>query len=304
MPDLCQPPTARVTPGNAGRHGGALRFATLLALLLALGGCNQNPARMAGSLERAPAPGQATLAGSGATAGNNAKLAYSHNIALEMPSPSIAPRYTRARDLCISNAQLNCVILNASLNMGDPAEDLLPGASLTVRLPHGSVASFEETLLAPLPNEKTGEAILRSQVTAAEDLTGAIADLEQRQAQLTDYRERLTALANRADAKVEDLIKIESELSSAQTELESIAARKNGLDQRVATESLAIDFQARPGVGGNFIGPVRLAWRQGGEVLGESAGNAIRFAIVLLPWLPIAAIGLVLIRLIVRRWRR
>ncbi len=297
MPDFCRPP---VSP----EHAGCARWCgAVLALLLVLGGCDQTPSRTTGGVEPAPPPGQPALADSSASEKNSVKLAYSHDVALEMPSSSIAPRFMRARDLCISNAQIGCIVLNASLNMGDSAANILPGASLTVRLPHNSVAPFEQSLLVPLPDEKPGDAILRSQVTTADDLTRAIADLEQRQAQLTDYRDRLRALTSRADAKVEDLIKIESELSTVQSELESIAAQKKRLDERVATESVAVDFRSRASLGG-FVGPVSLAWRQAGEVLGESAGNAIRFSIFVLPWLPVGAIGLILLRLIVRRWRR
>jgi hypothetical protein len=39
-------------------------------------------------------------------------------------------------------------------------------------------------------------------------------------------------------------------------------------------------------------------------VLGDNAGSAIRFSIGILPWLPIVALGLFLVRLIFRRWRR
>jgi hypothetical protein len=234
------------------------------------------------------------------------KLAYSHDLQLEMPAASVKPRYDRAVDSCLTDTALNCVVLNTSFNSGEqsePSKAARPSGTLTVRLPHDSVAPFEESLLTPLPGEAAGDAILRSSSTVADDLTGAIGDIEQRQAQLTDYRDRLTELAKRPDVRVEDLIKIESEISSTQSELESLAAQKKTLDRRVDTESLTISFAPRD-EGGTSLAPIAEAWRQASRVFGESAATALRFVVAALPWLPIVALGLFLVRLIFRRWRR
>jgi hypothetical protein len=280
------------------------RFIVVLAALLVLGGCSkssQNSSSYAGG-ENALAEAKSSAPAEAGNAGK-AKLAYSHNLGLEMPATSVKPRYERARDFCLNNAQLNCTVINASLFIGDPSSDELPRASLMVRVPHESVSSFEDSLFAPLPDEKPGAAIIRNHSMKADDLTKAITDLEQRQKQLMDYRDRLSALAKRADAKVEDLVKIESELSETQSQLEAIDAQKKGLDERVATETLAVDFMSQPNMG-NSLAPVIQAWHQGGRVLGSSAGEALRFAISSLPWLPVIAIGLLFVRLFFRRWRR
>src|SRR5262249_15626573 len=167
------------------------------------------------------------------------------------------------------------------------------GASLTVRLPHDAITPFETDLLAPQPGETVGDALVQSRSTTAEDLTNAIADVERRQAQLRDYRDRLMDLAKRPDVKVADLIKIESELSNTQSQIEAIEAQKKTLDQRVDTEIVAITFYARD----NTKAPIVIAWYEAGRVLGESTGSALRFAISALPWLPIVAIVLMLLRL-------
>ncbi len=51
---------------------------------------------------------------------------------------------------------------------------------------------------------------------------------------------------------------------------------------------------------GGALAPLRETWNQGTVILGDSAGEALRFAIVALPWLPIGVIGLLLVRWI---WR-
>jgi hypothetical protein len=235
-----------------------------------------------------------------------AKLAYRHNLDLEMPAASIQPRYDRAVKTCLENAAFNCIVMNASIRMGDlsdPLRGINPSASLTVRLPHDAIAPFEADLLAALPAETTGDATIHSRSTSAEDLTYAIADVERRQAQLTDYRDRLMDLTKRPDVKVEDLIKIESELSNTQSQLEQLAAQKKNLDQRVDTEILAIFLDVRD-TRGNVSGPIEVAWHEAGQVLGDSTATALRFTVGALPWLPIVAIGLLLLRFAFRRWRR
>ena len=88
-----------------------------------------------------------------------AKLAYRHDLQLDMPAVNIEPRYDRAVKDCQENTALNCVVLNASIRMGDRAEGGSPSASLTVRLPHNAVAPFEADLLAPLPEGAAMRAI-------------------------------------------------------------------------------------------------------------------------------------------------
>jgi hypothetical protein len=293
--------------GDLRRRTGPLPLSRIagLALLLVLGGCNKSSSvppvaplaavpRMAGV---APSPI------SDAAAARNAKLAYTHDLQLEMPAASVKPRYDRAVDRCLKNAKLDCVVLNTNFSTGEQFSAPRPTAMLTVRLAHDAVAPFEEDLLAPVAGEAAGDAILRSRSTVADDLTGAIEDVEQRQAQLTDYRDRLTELAKRPDVTVEDLIKIESEISSTQSQLEAITAQKKALDQRVDTESLSIYFGPRDTLG-DFSDPIVQAWHQASQVLGESTATALSFVVAALPWLPIAAIVLLLVRLIFRRWRR
>jgi hypothetical protein len=296
--DTCiwQGPAYRVRPVK-GSH----LIATVgLAILLVLAGCDRPSSAPPPAPMAAPAPPPLVTA---AVAARNIKLAYSHDMRLDMPAASVEPRYDRAVKACLDDAKLNCVVLNTSFDVAELAGAAHPNATLTVRLAHDAVAPFEAALLAPLPGEAANDAVLRSRSTTADDLTAAIADVERRQAQLADYRDRLIELSKRPDVKVEDLIKIESELSNTQSQLETIAAQKKTLDQRVDTERLTIYLNTHDENEG-FFGPVVQAWDQAGRVLGDNAGLAIRFSIGILPWLPIVLLGLFLVRLIFRRWRR
>ena len=269
-----------------------------LAFLLVLGGCDKPSSAPPPAPAVAPSPMP-----DAAAATRNIKLAYSHDMRVEMPAASVQTRYDRAIKECLGDVKLGCVVLNTSFGIAELVGVPHPNATLTVRLAHNAVAAFEADLLAPLPGETSSDAILRSRSTTADDLTAAIADVERRQTQLTDYRDRLTELLRRPDVKVEDLIKIESELSSIQSQLEAFAAQKKALDQRVDTEKLTVYFSTRD-ENGSFLGPIVRAWDQAGRVLGDNTGLALRFLIGALPWLPLIALGLVLVRLIFRRWRR
>jgi hypothetical protein len=269
----------------------------LIALaLLALAGCDPSPVRQS-QVGGSPTPGVRQ------DSGNKLKLAYSHQLVIDTAPQSVEPRFERARDRCL--AADSCVLLDATISTSDFGRSARPHASLTVRLPHDAVAPFEAALLEPLAGQGASDASLRSRTTSAEDLTAAITDMDRQLRQLTDYRDRLTELAKRADAKIEDLVKVESELSRVQSEIEALSGQQRKLDERVATEKMTVDLTTSPGDGG--IGrPIAEVWREGGAVLGENAASALRFAIGAIPWLPLVALVALLARYLrpILGWRR
>ncbi|GGF09349.1 hypothetical protein GCM10011611_13560 [Aliidongia dinghuensis] len=285
----------------------SLPTAALMAGLLVLAGCDQSPTSSnsgSGSAGgRMMAPAAATM--KVADVPNGPKLAYHHWLEYEMPAASVAPRYARARDKCLADTA-NCVLVNASIDAGDPRNGRPPHAGLTMRVPHDAVAAVEQGIAAPVPGEAPGAIELRSRNTSADDLTTAIQDVDRRLAQLTDYRDRLTALAKRADAKVEDLIKVEQELSNTQSQIETITAQQKHLNEQVATELLTINLAAEP-TPETMTGPIGQVWRNAGTVLGQNTAAALHFAIGAVPWLVIAAVAftlLAVLRQVFRRRRR
>jgi len=272
------------------------------ALLLILGGCDQNTTPTNSST------GTGTMARSMAApammkVAEGPKLAYHHWLDYQMPGPSVAPRYERARDKCLADPAQGCILTNAQIDAGDARNGRGPHASLTVRLPHDAVAAYEQALAEPIAGEAAGAVALQSRNTTADDLTAAIQDTDRRLAQLNDYRDRLTELAKRADAKVEDLIKVEQELSNTQAEIEQITAQQAHLNQQVATELLTINLSADTATDG-ISGPVSQVWRNARAVLGQNSANALRFAIGAVPWLVIGAVGLALLALVRAVFRR
>lgn len=287
-----------------------LRLFPALALLLVpltLAGCDPSPTNSAtgsGSAGQsrmmAPAPAAAMKA---AEVPNGPKLAYHHWLEFEMPAASVAARYERARDKCLAEPAGACILLNASIDAGDARNGRPPHASLAMRVPHDAVAGVEQAILQPVAGEAAGTVQLRARNTTADDLTAAIQDVDRRLAQLTDYRDRLTGLAKRADAKVEDLIKVEQELSSTQNEIESITAEQKHLNEQVATELLTINLSAQAAVE-SMTGPIGQVWRNAGVLLGKNTAAALRFAIGAVPWLVVAAVAALLLAVLRGVFRR
>ncbi|MDB5360842.1 MAG: hypothetical protein JWO51_2139 [Rhodospirillales bacterium] len=271
-------------------------------LLLVAAGCDQNTTPTNSSTGTGTMA-RSTVAPAAMKVADGPKLAYHHWLEFEMPAASVAPRYERARDKCLADPNQGCILTNASIDAGDARNGRGPHASLTVRLPHAAVAEYEQAIAQPVAGEAAGAVALRARNTTADDLTAAIQDTDRRLAQLTDYRDRLTALAKRADAKVEDLIKVEQELSNTQTQIEQITAQQTHLNQQVATELLTINLSADAATDG-ISGPIGQVWHNARTVLGQNAAAALRFAIGAVPWLAIGAIGLALLALVRAVFRR
>jgi hypothetical protein len=218
------------------------------------------------------------------------KLAYTHNLAIEMADEMVAPRFERGRTACLDDRSLNCNLLEASITVGNPNAGIRPTARLSVRVPHASVSRFKSLLLEPLAGEAPGEPSLRRSSTNAEDLTFQISDTERRLAQAIDYRERLTVLSRRGDAKVDELIKVQETLSEVQGSIEAMTVETRQLNTRVDTELLNISLSAYEPLT-SVASPLGSAWRDAARALGESTASAFLFVVVLLPWLPLMALG-------------
>ena len=231
-------------------------------------------------------------------------FAYAHAIRLEMERAAIRPRFERARDACLQDATLNCTLVSATISIDENVNYPSSYAQLVVLLPHDRMEGYSDGLLQPVNGEPAGSARLRSRSTQAGNVTNQIADVDRRLTQLTDYRDRLTVLSRRADAKTDDLIRLASELSSAQSNVEEWAGRQRDVSARVAKERMTIYLSERPAFGDSFR-PLRVAARGGVAIFSESAGEALTFVIAAIPWLPIFALALFVVARLWRAfWRR
>jgi hypothetical protein len=288
-----------------------LRTICAIAVVLALGGCDRASDSVDGKEASAPRPAAAPARMmAGMTADKRAepegpKLAYSHNLSIETKADTVKQRFEQARDACLNGTIAGCVLLNANIEEVGFDRSRHPVATLSVRLTHEAVAPFEQAVLKPLPGEQASDVAVVSRSTSAEDLTAVIQDGDRRLAQLTDYRDRLTQLAKRGDAKVEDLIKVQSELSTTQSQIEELTAQQKRLGERVATELETVQIIGKVAVGqGSDIAEV---WHRGAQILDGAIADSLHFLIAAVPWIVTVLVVMILlpiVRILVRvLWR-
>lgn len=270
---------------------------SLLALVLPLllAGCGQPAERLAmriraADLAKPPTPG------------DNQSFSYMHTLAMEMPRASVAPRYDRARDRCLHDAALDCKLISSSLDKSEgPFTNY--NAQLVVALPHEKIAAYQRELVAPVGGEGPGDAKIMGSTTTAQNVTQVAATAGRKVAQLTDYRDRLLALLKRPNLSVDDLIKVEGELSKTQSDLDDALSQKTDVDDRVAREQMSIFLAEKP-VAESPFRPIAVVWNNGTETFGENTASALRFLIGIVPWFPIVIAALFLLRWFWRIARR
>ena len=228
------------------------------------------------------------------------QFSYTHTWSVRMAHAAVSPRFTRTRDLCLRDKALDCKLVSASITLGDGTPDSYTFASLEVQLPHDRLAGFERALLAPAGGEKFGDAVIASRQTQAQSVETQASDTARKVAQLTAYRDRLAALEKRPNLSIDDLIRLESEASRVQSDLDAATGLQQTLNDGIAREDVTIQMSETVERGG----PIAEAWRDSGFTLEDSAASALRFAIGAIPWLPILAAGIYAVSWLWRLFRR
>lgn len=223
-------------------------------------------------------------------------FSYSHVIALAMDHDAVRARYDGAREACLHDAALHCKLLSANI---DEHPDLA-SASLTLAMPHDSIAGFEAALQKPLPQDKDGVQ-LNARSTRAESVENQKSDTDKKAAQLSKYRDGLAELAKRPNLSVDDYIKVQQELSKTEADLDEALAAQRDVAGRIARESLSVMLVER---GRAAASPIGEAWNEAGELFVDSTAQVLRFVIQLVPWLPVALGLFFLLRWIWRIARR
>lgn len=225
------------------------------------------------------------------------EFSYTHSWTVLMAREVIAPRFARARDLCLHDKTLNCRLVSANLNSGD--SDGTSDASLQVLLPHDKLDGFEHVLLAPVAGEHSPAAIA-SRSTQAQSVETEAGDNAHKVAQLTAYRDRLADIAKRPNLSVDDIIKLEAERARVQTDLDEASNHQRDLTDGIARESVTIQLSERiePAP---VQGPIALAFASAGATLADNTASVLLFLVGSIPWLPVVAGGLFVIA---RLWRR
>src|SRR5882672_1563798 len=156
-------------------------------------------------------------------------LSRAHSVVINVPETDLEMRFRRVVDRCAVDSAHHCTILQSDLTTGQ-----FPSGLIKLRLDPGAVedlVSFAASL---------GKLEHRS--TKVEDLADAIQDTQSRIEMLTNYRKQLLQLQAKAATNVEAAIKIASELSTVQGDLERATGEAAYQTKRVSTDIVTIKF--------------------------------------------------------------
>jgi hypothetical protein len=259
-----------------------------LLVLFALGACAKR-GEEAAALAGAP-PGASGNADRVAGQSNRpgSFLAYEHEVTIRMAGSRIATRVATVRAACMDERFGACTVLAEEQGAGEA--------------PHGRL----QLRAAPVAVDKlvalaAGGAEIAQRSTHAEDLADAVRDNGLRQRRLELQHAKLVELAERRDAKLEDLLSINQQLSELEAELQQAGQEAAQQRRRIDTNLLTLDFQSL-GVTAE-TSETRRAFRGLGRVWDNSMAVLVTLVGALLPFAALA--GLIWAGVsALRRWRR
>jgi hypothetical protein len=222
-----------------------------------------------------------------------------HDLTVEMRHDAVAARFVAARDACLKDKALKCILTSASLSTGRTVQ-----GELQVALPHDQVAAFEKRLLKALPEDAGGKPEITSHATTVENETERAGDVARQLAQAVVYRDKLEDLAKRPNLTVEEVLKIHEALSEAQTAVENATAAQRASESDIKLEKLDVTLAER--LAAKETSAFAGFWKNAGAVFMASLADMLLRIVNALPWLPLATVmAWVVARLIKRlRWRR
>jgi hypothetical protein len=255
------------------------RILVIILTLAAAGGCgraNQTAGITDGQLEMARTAEQR----------GSEFLAYEHELVVDTEEDKLAESFKSVTDACSADRENQCTVLHSEIFHGDYNR-----ASVRMRVkPEGVDA---------LANLAAGSGNVVRRSTQVEDLAKSIADLDKRIAILTTTRDRLLELEDRGAADVDSLIKITTELTRVQADLEQAMGQSAYQRQRIDLDILNIRLIVE--AGRSFWGPVSEAISSFAQNLSDGLADTISAIAYLLPWsLLIFFLGYLIRKL----WRR
>ena len=213
-------------------------------------------------------------------------LSREHSIVIDVPETELDLRFGRLTDRCTADSVHHCTILQSDLSSGQS-----PAGLIRLRIDPSAVED--------LISFAAGLGKLEHRSTTVEDLADTIQDTQSRMEMLTNYRKQLLALQAKAGTNVEAAIKVASELSRVQSDLEQAAGQAAYQSKRVTTDIVTINFS---------VAEQRAFWRPAREAVQDFLGNlsngisqAITAVAYIVPWLFVILPGLYLLRFL---WRR
>ncbi|EGO63707.1 DUF4349 domain-containing protein [Acetonema longum] len=261
--------------------------AAIMLLMAILLGCSANPGIKDESAPARPVDQKIDQKKIAATAADNRggvspqaevekKIIESATLGLETSKPEDLEKMVLA---LIAERQGDVNNINISLT----GSGLRHGA-YTLRIPQGKLKETVDAV-SSLPN-----CVVRHKNISAQDVTEEYIDVNARLENMRRQEVRLREILNRA-ATVDEILKVENELTRVRTQLESAQAKLKAMNNRIEMSTIhltirEVSLTAAPGFGGKLIG----ALNEGMEMAGETVLGTIVFAIGLLPLIVLGAL--------------
>jgi len=213
-------------------------------------------------------------------------LSREHSVTIEVPQSDLHSGFQRLTDRCTADSANHCTILQSDVSSGQYSAGLIK-----LRVDPNAVEG--------LIGFAASLGRLEHRSTQVEDLADAIQDTQARIEMLTTYRRQLLELQGNAGTNIDAAIKVASELSSVQSNLEQANGQAAYQAKRTTTDIVTIHFSVTEQKA--FWRPIREALRNFFGNLSEGISQAITAVAYILPWLLVVIPGVYLVRFL---WRR
>lgn len=211
----------------------------------------------------------------------NSYLAFEHQITVSVANDEIMSAAEHIKSLC----REQCTILATNLQQGD-----LSYAFVRMRMAPERVATVIKTAGA------LGQVV--SQNTQADDLQNQVADNSKRIEMLISYRDKLQQLEQNSAQEVDALIRVASELSRVQSDLEYAQGEKARLYQRIDQPIVSVHLQTVEY--DSFWSPIGKSLSQFGEYFAKGTAFVLMAIAFGIPSLIVLIVLFVLARFV---WR-
>jgi hypothetical protein len=213
-------------------------------------------------------------------------LSRQHSVTIEVAESDLHSSFQRLSDRCTADSANHCTVLQSDVSSGQ-----FPSGLIKLRIDPKAVED--------LIGFAAGLGRLEHRSTQVEDLADAIQDTQSRIEMLTTYRKQLLELQAKAGTNIDAAIKVASELSTVQSNLEQANGKAAYQAKRTTTDVVTIYFSVTEQKA--FGRPIRDAVRDFFGNLSEGISQAITAVAYILPWLLVVIPGLYLVRFL---WRR
>ncbi len=248
-----------------------IRILCSIVICLVLFGCSSDNSELANfSAEKPNAPMMREMDALRLQKEKNPFLAYEHSISATIERTQLGVVYNKLIETCMNDEEHICTLMNSNLSSGDYGSGYL-----RLRVAPAGVPQYLSIV------SEGGE--ISNQSVGVDDLEHAIVDSEKRLKMLYDYRDKLEKLETTIENDVDALIRVASELSTVQSNIEYAVGQNASLLQRVQMDIVNISLHAKHY--DSFWRPINESLDSFGENLSEGISTALTVTAFTLPWI-------------------